>query len=1733
MALNYITSSDGDFGGGIDMQSAETAVPPGFVEDLLNLNPQPEGYLSKRKGYQGYAGFLPIRVTKVEQTTVPNELCFYLDSTSGSSSIDLSSIRNTPIVVYGRTSNASTGDFTTTDIARYYPSFTTDIRRTFSTGLNTITVLAAEHGFATPNLFVTALASNSTTDNSNTLFILDSVSINKTTFAITITYTNNTGSSFQGYLAIQDKSAVSGTTYVHSTVTVASGVTTATAITAVTHGLNNFNILVRAFEDDGTSLIEVIPDTVTIGTTGTITVTVTNNSGTSKDYRYILTSVATINSVTGSVASGSSMAVSIINISSDFVIVKAYLEVTIGGTKEEVIPDSVVTDVSISQTTITFTNNGASAANFFVFYEYASISSNKLCVTPYTSGTTSDTTPQLTLWGLNHDEIYGPDKDETRAGWVNHIDAYRSVGENRLVSGLGGNIFSAEDRDSVGTAYLLPLLYPNLRTRIFTSRVIGPAFVDTAATSSRTRGYIKCDGAGDGLVQATETQYDSGTGWVRYTLACPNLSIVGTLSTIISATTDLEDSLYITQSGWAVNSGSFKIRQITNPSANILYVWVENDAITSSDYDESDAGMQAGVFTDRLTVITSLRLSIGDRLLSDLFTEAEEFTITKALGSTIVFDGVTEELSVPAGLRVVGRRSNSRVIPMRDLLEIASVTNLVVGDMLTLTDMSRQLRVKSINTNGNETISIDGDGNTATATVSDTSTLAVGQYILLVTAGEYTGEHVITSIPSTTTFTFDSTGTTLGQSAVLGGKNVEIDEAIEWEDTVNSTISYTVSKRWIPVEAPDDSYGLTPSTYISHFSSNDYDAQPFLRSVMVADNMYFTNGEDSVTKYDGVNIYRAGLPRWQPQLFVTTDTAPATGGEISVTLPSATPTVAAGSDFTVEAKDAAKFSVGDFINQTVAGTSYRYLIIAISEKDNSTPANIKITVDRPLSPASTNAFSKDVIYKYYFKLNAVDANNNIIATAPTGSEDFRVALSESAQVRIKVVGLPAWDIYDYDRLEVQIYRTKANQQAPFYLLTTLPMQFDNGNGYIIYNDAAADDTLLTEELDKVSTSLTGAELGLGWTPPLRANYITTAGNSLILGNITGFPELNISLVDTGTNITNAVLNNKTFTFRKSNTNTGTVTDMLNVAKYEFLTASTGAVSTISSTASAFTVTTGAAHGLAVGDWVYLFRNAASGTTGLSVNFNGWHQVKTTPTGTTFTVSSTLNRAFVAAQDVDSWVKATDSRNIPVYLGTDRGLGMKNGNRSALVDFDTVDTAAPFEFFAVRRLASAINSTMRVTDTSITAFSTFVPWIIAEAGSEYASGQLIIKQPKTLDDVFEVVLPTYTGFNIFANGILRSSAAEVSAQTLLFPSRILISYQNYPEIFDSPTVTIDIDSDSAVDVNPADGQQITAIIPFFGDSAFGTSLKNSVVVVFKTNSIYLVNLAAKAAGESPVQKVESRGLGCTAPYSVSVTRDAIMFANESGIYQLTRSLAVEYVGQKLDRLWNESVNRDEDTGLLLMQGHHYPLERQYKLSVPYAEDTALGNSHVAVYNHTREYKGGMGSWTIYDTHPATGWANLQNDAFMATMRGQVFSIRRALDNTDYRDDAAAIACEGTLRATDFGDSGIRKAIQYVSLHFRNVGEENNTSLSSAIDLVDNFVEADAVKLFASQQNTNLSDDARLKVQSIRFTIDDRKGRFIQLKVANDGYDEGMELTKVDYRVGGLSAKGTTEAADTTR
>lgn len=1663
MALAYQKISLRDLARGIDARSVQSVIQDGYAEDLVNVDTNSNGHLSKRHGYQGYYGHLPIRVTQIEHTGT--SIIFSVDGSVNTSSLDKS-----PIVVYGHLSSAQSGDWSTADDAHYYIVTAAEFRHALPAPSGTVTIQENTHGVETDNVFMTVMESTASANNSNSMLFLDSIDINDSApFDVDLNYT--VPSSISAFLAITNRDTVGGESY-NQTDTIATG-TTVVTIPAGTHNLDNFNIIAQIYQLVSSEWVQLVPDLITVNSsTGAVAVSITN-AGASADFKTVLAAAPLANTQTAVVPGSSSGTTTISGVDFDFYHISVYRDNA--GSLEYVIPDAVVRDSDAETLAVSLTNSSPSAQTFQIFFEEAQIQTSTLTVTDTTatSATYVDTDPQLTVWGIDHANAY---VDSTvQGGHVTHIDSYRREAEQRIVAGLGGVLHAARTRAEVGEDYLIPSSAVSVQNRVDTAAVVGPAFITTGGLTTRTRGTVAADDviAGRALVSGVTI---SSPGVAVYQLTLTNK--VGSLATAIGTSSTTPDYLTVTGMANAINNGRFRVTTIDNTANTIT---VAADA-TISEFSETGALGRAGVFTDQLTLEDPSEFLPDDALDSGL---TVDLPVVTSSGTTLVVDDLTDNQSLPEGLALYAARTSS-VVPL------AAITNFVPGDMCSVSGLQREVRVVSINTLSDINVStITTSGGVATVTLATDHRLKVGHRALLLRAGvaAFDGDHEVTDVPADNIFRFATDSTSSASAGVMKGMTVAVDEQLPFEDDGAAPTTLSVVGRWIPIEAPTSEDGLPDTTRFNYFDANTYDEQPIVRSTMVADSLYATNYSDEVHKFDGTSLYQAGLFRWQPQLFAQVDL---TTASITVRTTTATASAVSVNKFTVGLGESIGFSIGDLVSNS--NDSAIYTIIA----KGGTATSDYIYVDRDITGAAGTVKAVPR-YKYYFRLNAIDVNQNIIASAATGADDFLIDLPAAGQIQLRLVGLPTWGVLDFDRIEVQVYRTKAATAAPFFLVRTADVSFNAGDGYIDIFDGTPDDSLV--DFDTVNTALLGAEIGTGWTHPLRAQHVTTANNRLILANLQDYPELDITVRKkaTAAAVTASDLSGKRWLFRRDDTDTATTTAMDTRAAYEFRTS--GAVTInpavdITRNTTTFTVAE-TAHGLVAGNWVYLF-HAAEGTDN-HLQFAGWWQIASA-TADAFTVNYN-NTATVSADDVNRYVAATAPADIPVWLGTD-------GNRNQ-VGANTIT-----EFTAILRLAEAINASMRLTDTALGAFT---PWMVAGAGSEFGLGRMVVRQERVEATDMELVIPAaITSADVFVQGIRRNAAAQVSAPTRVMPSRLIISYPNFPEIFDSPTA-LQTDSDSVVDVNAADGQEITGIIPFFGDAVFGNGLVEAVLVIFKTNSIYLLDTNTRQ-----LNKIESRGLGCTVPRSIAATRDGVMFANDSGIYRLNRDQTISYVGRHMERLWEDNVNHAQ---LAQATGHHYGVGRKYKLSIPVGADQTI-NNQVYVYDHEREGKDQeFGAWTRYTNHPATGWANLSNDAFFATTTGNIFKIRRVGDETDYRDDADAVAdMDILMRPIDFGQAGIRKAISSVTSHFQ--------LRRSSMDGTELFIGPDLDGTFASAGEFTLTKDATIKVANVVSSPPARRMEFIQLKYTNSTIDEDVVLAGVDFRVAGLEEFGIQERSETT-
>ena len=1732
MPLQFATIEEPSFGRGIDARSSENQIRDGFVRDLVNSDII-EGRVTKRKGYTNYSGNVPVRVVKYRQAANPiNKVYFTLDG-----SIDLSRVETTPILVYGTTGVTPSALQT----VRYFPNWATNLKKvllqttaTFTSGTGTSSAtlnVVSTTGFGTTGRFLYGATSYiytgitptsftgvspvitysngetvteqeivsapftehsiSSTDiyvgmgllTSNDLSnecVFPDVTIDGTTYDISATYTNG-GPSKEVVLFYVDGRDILGEKYA----TTKSGTTFTIPATGVGgHNLASTNILSQVYKDIGSGTLErVYPDQVQLNkATGDITFTFTENN----TYRVLLSTAPSNQSFDGvPVANNGDFRVTLANVTSPYMLYSVY---TNAG--EEIHPDTVsYDDINKTATFVFSTYNQAIS----LYYIHGTVRTNEISVDTSVSASLETDSPQLTIYGLPHSNtydaatdtteygIYGDAKEINRRGWVTHLDSYKSPNTTHMVAGLGGNLFAAlspfDTYFPAGFSPAFPTYYPNLNSRTAASdRVIGPAFWSPNETPNRTRATLHFTGGSTHWATVTAVQHISGNT-VRYTFSVPGAGIQNgsTLNDVFSTS----DKLTIKGMSSSRHNGTFAITAWSPLVSDSFTVDVTNPRIKNSDYDDNGCAGLGGIFTDQVVLSGSNPFIVGDEFLSSAWGSTTQLLVDSVSNLTVTLSQVYDKLSLTASLVVTGKRTSNQ-LPLRNKTVGLAIGDLylVKGDTLNIDYINRPLQVTAVDTVNNV---------------------------------------------------------------------VTLDEVLTWEDNISLPTPVNVSKRWIPAESPtpDNSDVLLPQTTTRYLTANPYDNQPFLRSAMVQNNLYLTNGNDEVYKYDGRNFYRAGIIPWQPGLFLTVENTPSGGIPL-------VPVIAddggggdvlelIGGRIKIDRAQAERFDNGDtvvIIDGTTSPVSKYYLTLKDRELESSGNHYFFSFVEPlPFTTLGSGATVQMILVytaRYYFRLNIKDANGVTTSSAVTGAEDFIIQISpETAnqqKVHIRLIGLPAWDQYDFSNQNIQLevyrtlwYRTALGEVPTFYRFPqTKACTFAGADGYLDLVDTYSNASL-TQEDDLVGV-LSPTPLPADWEEPPRAKYVTTAGNRLVLANVTDWPTLAISYFSEK-EVTQVDFNNQKFTFlRDESASILTNSDMLNQVSYQ-LTTNAGVAATIGSTTGGFTISVTPATAPVAGDWVYLYFTTADAH---PLDFCGWWQINSVSGAGPYICTIKSTKPYIAPTHPIKAVFATTSKDVPVFIDNtftnrDYNMGMASG---PVAGFQVPSLRI------IRRLGEAINATMRMVDTSLQVYSKFQPWIVARSESDTV-GQLLVKQPRVEATLLGMTITTLANVKTYVNGnLISSGGTKVKSLTTRYPSRILASYNNFPEIFDNPWAVNDDASDSAVDINSADGQEITGVIPFFGDSAFGASQQAGVLVVFKQNSIYLVNLAAKAEGINPVQRLETQGLGCTAPYSIAPTKDGIAFANDSGVYVLRRNQRIEYLGRYVERLWQKSVDKN---WLSLVQGHHYGVGRQYKLSVPLSTESTsayAANSEVYVYNHTGESDGEAGGWARYTNHPATGWANLFQDAFFSTTGGAVKSIRNTGEASDYRDDANAIESVLEARATAFGNTAVRKAVATVTVHYRSGANSNNTSVYMAPDLYQEYDLSSSFRILSQPSLVDgLGTVAGQDVVSIAHSFPKRRCIYMSIKITNTGKDENVEIAGFSYTVAGLSGAGIKQAGET--
>jgi hypothetical protein len=1648
----------------------------------------------------------------------------------------------------------------------YWTTFTNESRKVIPAG--TSDTFDVTHGAGTVQIAASVVTAPTPGNLDNSYVIPEDLTVDSPTNLVVTMDNSGSASDKDFYILTEDTDNTDVVTY-RSAISEAlvSDAMTLT-IPAATHSLPNLHIIPFLYaEKVAGDMSIVIPDSFTINSSGDVIITVDNaditvGGGTTFEGQIVLIDVPGDQALEASFTSGDGKTLEFENVTSDFNFY-SFFEQTGGGDQVQVLPDTIFYDSTLDKVIVTFDID--TSRNLKLVYNAASVKSNVITVdmTDYPE-VINDSSPSVSLWGIPHGEIIYQ-QSVPKGSWTNSIEEYSSQGVNRLVAGIGGTLC---EEIGAGEGVTLPSYFSDMRRRTLNGKTIGPFFgevgnkdrgLDSSSITSNTVNFTSITNNGD------------DTATFNFTLAARYGSLA---DLVLDSSTIGNDALTITNAGNAVYNGTHQINSVTDTATHVTATSlnITDVVIDSSSQVTFNFASNGDAVSFHSTYLTDgdawAWKDIGDEVFIMTVATGGSVLLDPGLGTSIVVTTTAVDLSGPnsdfsqaqnttfaaekmtletpgtvMAITVTlpaletytpnetdtgaGGTINTDSLVMSTLNEAAGLEDLpfLVGDTVVSTLFSQEPGVVGLQADSSSPpvsvyldnlventlvpagASINVKRTSATQPFTDVRHIVKGDTI---SAKGFTREFQVVAVNTT-------------------ANTITLDESIELGDFTTDRSFITVTGRWKTVEAP-----ILNDRPISYFDQNSINNQDRLRGVSINDSIFYTNYDDDVMKYDGENIYRAGFVNWQPRTHSWVDADSA-----GIPVPQFQYLKAYATDTKTTLTNVLRFAtmpnlegvneiylVGDDGSNAV--NTHKIILVDETEK--------LIQLDGAVPLVTSSDRGHIVIPQqaaYYFKLQMIDRNNNLVASAVTDYQECIIEMTESGTITHRLTGLPKFDVYDYDRVDLLMFRSNIarNATTPFFQVKRVPIDFElaKATNSIIITDTVPDESLPPFPDDQVSIALKGQNLPISSDQPPRAKYLETVDSRLILGNVKGYNRSDVTLIsDSGItednvlgNATVRVQDNSgedlTFEFKDLVDGAGTAlnaVDNMEITNIDF---------TTSATQFEITVSGDVGYDL-TGKYVQIssFYMDAAGT-GLYTNAGrtrvadlgrviGWWKIAShdeVPANDTLVVEYThgIDADFTfggATNPMYMTIPDSANSNVPI-LAVPYAISAIN----RIID-DVVydDTTTAFEFTnavnrGVRDLKQAFNRVM-VEETN--------PWAFALSGATEGNGRIIFESAlpgRTL--TVTVSEGGGTDLEIFVNNVRRASGVAVNGQTTVFPSRLLISSPNFPEMFDNPFGSGTQDSDSLLDINANDGQEITGMATFFADSTSAAGQLESTLVVFKNKSVYAVNVATKA-----IQKLESMGQGCTVPDSISATQGGIMFANQSGVYKVNRNLQVVYVGKWLERYWANTINRDAVAEGAI--GFTDGINRKYKLSVPIG--TELKNNEAVVLDYIVEDQVMDGAWTVYDNIPSTGWVQTNTNSYFGNYTGQVFGLRQAGDATDFRDDGSGITASFTYGAQSFGDSGSRAVVNRVISHLRAETSLTNLDLQVATDMSSTFEVTDDITFSGTDP----------KLHSIATSIPKRHGLYFQVKYNHSTKDENFILSGIDFKVQGLGELGIEQATD---
>jgi hypothetical protein len=1625
-----VTIQSKDLGAGIDQLSSESSIQEGFSDKLDNWEPTAEGYLEKRTGFGLESGRLPLRVHS-KVTDGPNTRLVF------NPELDLSKQGKTPILIGGFNSD---GTYSEVTISEYKLDPKVTIPQNTEEVPASLIIAATESGLTSPNVSLSFLEKKVGEDTYPQVVFTDTKKLTESNFQIEVSQGYNPAVTC--FLVLKDRN-IPGESITLGPYA-GSGSSTIIAIPANTHALSTNSLQVEFYSLSGGVREFIEPNFLAI-----------SNGNIAAEFEENLSSVYAVVSVADGevsipVAPGNVTESNWFPIDTTYPIPQVWYVTASNREKAEV--DTIEVNQTTQEMRIKVINSNE-ALSLVVTWEAGYILSNAITVL---NTTLTNRIIGTVVWGLNQNLSWDSSNSENRAGWVNYIDSYRALGEGYLLAGTDRNLYKPGTSSPASAALRGRILLP-------ANQKVSPVFQEEGS-SIWSSPYIKTEGGLSGWLRASSVDWVSGTNVTFTVPLSPGYTSDGSLT---------GQYLTVRKASYKPYEGVWRITG-SSISGNTLNITC---SISSSSNGDWNGGLaQVGIFSSSFSIPATVSTpAVGDILLvGDILND--EYTVKEVTIDSVVVDGFVEQKELAGGTPFyVTSRPVQLLLPLRSTSGAlsGSTVGCLTGDSVTIGANSQQYEIRDMVSIPTQTIAISSQS--FLINPQDAAKLRAGQRILL----------------NTGTYTIDSLDTDSGAvgvteeipdgSYVLIGNTIEVERPLDFVDASIGNILVSLKPRWFPLARQTASQ--LPFSTDSQFSI----------SSMAADSMYIVTPEVTTPalKWDGTSLTRAGIPRWAPQAFTSIEYPG------SITPPFRTP-------LGVTATDGVKGEINQLhLDLIPVGSSVRdangksYKINGYNSEGS--PTKHYVLLDRDFETAGTNTLSFAPVYSYYYRLRKVDSNGYKTVSYPAGLEEMKVAplltnTNTNYNIHHRVLLPPSLPFSDNSSYVLDVFRTKGNEAAPYYLVRTLPIS--SNDRYLSFQDKTNDEDLF--EQDNISISQLGGEVGTGWESMPQGKYFTTAGNRSVVANIRSEPKMNLVFEIIKSNQEDFDAPKLGWTEFKltskgvSQTYVLVAPDTGPPASNVYSIISSGAYNT---TTKIQTFTTNYDHSLIKGDWVYLHKKD-SGNKELC-SYGGWYQCADGTGGSTLNLPMETAKIYNVNDSNKVW--GLNGGAIPVVIDTD-------------LNWDgTGDSYWKFFRFPIR-LAAAIRATNTLQ-------------IRAEAGDTLGQGELTLYGEEVFTLEILADIPFANAVSVTLNGVKQTAnnSYDYSFQSIrqLFPSRLVASYQNYPELFDSCFVSRDQDSESAIDVNSADGQEIVAVQPFFGDSAFGQGSKESTLLVLKTNSAYLVDLNAKKAGQNAVQKLDTQGQGCIYPRSLAQTRFGLMFANLSGLWKITQDLRLSPIGRRLDRTWKQDLTPNIPASDI-PAAHNWTQESRYRLVVD--------GSNGASYNYAREYlPDGYrdGSWATVSDYPSLGFANLGSGAFMASGAGQVLEIYSNRFQEPFCASGRAIRSDAYLAAQDFGDASRRKAVRNLIVQLRTDSSVTGLEVYSATDMTRNWLQMDPLTVEVPTSN-GLSDSSYPIISSFKFTPTISHCTQFQVRLLHEK-QEKVQIVSVGYNVRGLTVKGIPDAA----